>query len=70
MATEQEKAEETIRFLELFDVMRKRASDVAVSAKHFNDLLKSEIARWKTACENIITPPEPKVLLKPKKKKP
>lgn len=66
--TEIEKAEETILYMDMFHLIRKRVALVATSSEQFNKMLEVEIDKWKRECQNIINPPAPKVLLKPRKK--
>lgn len=68
--TEIEKAEETIRWLNLFDIMRANALFSAINISTFDANLKASIDRMRKSCENIINPPIEQPKLKYTQRKP
>ena len=52
--TEKEKAEETLQWLALFDLMRGNVNKYATSSNGFNQALKTEINKIRKQCNELI----------------
>ena len=51
--TEQEKTEETLRWLNLFDILRCKVNNYAINNKTFNLGLKNEINNLRKHCKTM-----------------
>lgn len=54
MKTEKKKAEETLKWLNLFDILRNKVAGYAINSKTFNSGFKNEINILRNECKKLL----------------